>query len=32
MLLTALAFLAGCDNGGDYNRKGGRWHFDDLSM
>ncbi|MBC7939851.1 MAG: DKNYY domain-containing protein [Chitinophagaceae bacterium] len=31
-LLAALVFLAGCDNGGDYNRKGGRWHFDDLPM
>ena len=30
--LACIAGLTGCDNGGDYNRKGGRWHFDDLPM
>jgi len=34
-LLAGLAISAGltaCDNGGDYHRKGGRWHFDELPM
>lgn len=35
--LTVLAVLAalllgGCDGGGDYHRKAGRWHFDDRPM
>jgi hypothetical protein len=31
-LLGLLGALAGCDNGGVYQRKGGRWHFEDRPM
>lgn len=30
--LSVLALLAGCDNAGEYRRKSGRWHFEDLPL
>jgi len=32
LLLAVLAFVAGCDSGGDYHRNDGRWHFDKLPL
>jgi hypothetical protein len=31
-VLGLLGALAGCDSGGVYHRKGGRWHFEDRPM